>query len=74
MASAGAQCEHVNHVSSQLPYVINVVAVVFLTYIVAGLTQGLGIFASGAISWVVGLVLLVVSLILWKKRSIAKSK
>ncbi len=58
MASAGAQCNHVNHVSSQLPYAISVAGVSFLTYIVAGFTQGLGIVASGLISWVVGLALL----------------
>ena len=63
MASAGAQCEHVNHVSSQLPYVIHVSAVVFVTYIIAGLTQGLGIVASGIISWVVGTALLIASLL-----------
>ena len=67
MASAGAQCEHVNHVSTQLPYVIHVVAVSFVTYLVAGLTQGLGIVASGLISWIVGAVLLVGSLIVRKK-------
>lgn len=67
MASAGAQCEHVNHVSSQLPYVIHVVAVSFVTYLVAGLTQSLGIVASGLISWIVGAVLLVGSLIVRKK-------
>ena len=67
MASAGAQCEHVNHVSSQLPYVMHVVFVSFITYIVAGLTQGLGIFASGVISWIVGGLLLLSSLIIRKK-------
>ena len=67
MASAGAQCEHVNHVSSQLPYVMHVVVISFVTYLVAGLTQGLGIVASGLISWIVGAVLLVGSLIVRKK-------
>lgn len=67
MASAGAQCEHVNHVSTQLPYVMHVVFVSFITYIVAGFTQGLGIFASGVISWIVGAVLLTGSLIIRKK-------
>lgn len=67
MASAGAQCEHVNHVSSQLPYVVHVCVVVFVTYIIAGLTQGLGLFASGIISWVIGTALLVSSLLLRKK-------
>ncbi|MCR4823713.1 MAG: Na+/H+ antiporter NhaC family protein [Treponema sp.] len=67
MASAGAQCEHVNHVSSQLPYVIHVVAISFVTYLVAGFTQGLGLLASGIISWITGSVLLVLSLLLRKK-------
>lgn len=39
MASAGAQCEHVNHVSTQLPYAIVAAAVSFVTYIVAGFAQ-----------------------------------
>ena len=39
MASAGAQCEHVNHVSTQLPYAIVAAAVSFVTYIVAGFVQ-----------------------------------
>ena len=34
MASAGAQCEHVNHVSTQLPYAMVAAAVSFLTYII----------------------------------------
>ena len=67
MASAGAQCEHVNHVATQLPYVTHVVAVSFVTYVIAGFTQGLGIVASGIISWIVGASLLVGSLIIRKK-------
>ncbi len=39
MASAGAQCNHVNHVSTQLPYAIVVAAVSFLTYILAGFVK-----------------------------------
>ena len=36
MASAGADCEHVSHVSTQLPYAISVAVISFITYIVAG--------------------------------------
>ncbi len=36
MSSAGAQCNHVNHVSTQLPYAITVACVSFVTYIIAG--------------------------------------
>ena len=39
MASAGAQCNHVNHVSTQLPYAIVAAAVSFVSYIIAGFVQ-----------------------------------
>ena len=39
MASAGAQCDHVTHVSTQLPYAVSVAVISFLTYIVAGFVQ-----------------------------------
>ena len=39
MASAGAQCEHVNHVMTQLPYAVTCAVVSFVTYIVAGFVQ-----------------------------------
>ena len=37
MASAGAQCDHVAHVSTQLPYAITVAGVSFVAYVIAGL-------------------------------------
>ena len=36
MSSAGAECEHLNHVSTQIPYAIYVAAVSFVCYVVAG--------------------------------------
>ncbi len=39
MASAGAQCDHVTHVSTQLPYAITVAGVSFVSFIVAGFVQ-----------------------------------
>jgi len=36
MASAGGQCDHINHVSTQLPYALTVAGVSFVTYIIAG--------------------------------------
>lgn len=63
MASAGAQCDHVNHVSTQLPYVLVVAAISFVTYIVAGFTQ------SAWISLPVGIVLLVAALAVIKNMS-----
>ena len=52
MSSAGAGCEHIKHVNTQLPYACTVAAVSFLTYIVAGFTK------NAVISIVFGLVLL----------------
>ncbi len=36
MSSAGARCNHLNHVSTQLPYAMTVAAVSFVSYIIAG--------------------------------------
>ena len=36
MASAGAQCDHINHVSTQLPYALTVAGVSAVSYIIAG--------------------------------------
>ena len=69
MASAGAQCDHVNHVATQLPYAFSVAAVSFVTYVVAGFTQSMGIVASAVISWVVGLAALFGFLIFMKKKT-----
>ncbi|MBQ9514708.1 MAG: Na+/H+ antiporter NhaC family protein [Ruminococcus sp.] len=39
MSSAGAQCNHINHVSTQLPYAMTVAGVSFVSYIIAGFVQ-----------------------------------
>ena len=70
MASAGAECKHVHHVSSQLPYALTVAAVSFLTFVVAGFTQQLGIIACAAISWVSGIAMLFSAL--WVLRRISR--
>lgn len=61
MASAGAQCEHVNHVSTQLPYAIVAAAVSFITYILAGFVQ------NPFISLAFGVVLMLGSLFVIKR-------
>ena len=63
MASAGAQCNHVNHVSTQLPYAVSVAVISFITYIVAGFVQ------SAWISLPVGVVLTLGYLLFMKKRT-----
>ncbi len=49
MASAGAQCDHVSHVSTQLPYALTVAAVSFVSFIIAGYVQNVFIALPVAI-------------------------
>ncbi len=39
MSSAGGQCNHLNHVSTQLPYAISVAAISFVMYVISGFVQ-----------------------------------
>ena len=57
MSSAGAQCDHINHVSTQLPYAISIAGCSFLAYVVGGLTQNGWIGLAVAAVATVGLVL-----------------
>ena len=58
MASAGAQCDHVTHVSTQLPYALTVAAVSFVAYIVAGLVPNAFIALPVAIALMLGALVL----------------
>ncbi len=66
MASAGAQCKHVNHVSTQLPYALLVAAISFVTYIIAGFTQ------NAWISLPIGIVMTIAVLLFIKKMTATK--
>ena len=74
MASAGAQCNHVNHVSTQLPYAMTVAAVSFVTYVIAGFVQNAWICLPIGIILMTG-TLFVIRAITGKegKRSIAST-
>ncbi len=61
MASAGAQCFHLNHVNTQLPYALTVAGISAVAFVVAGMTRNI------FISWIVGVVVLIGVLILAKK-------
>lgn len=63
MASAGAQCNHVNHVTTQLPYAVIAAAISFVTYIIAGFSQ------SAWISLPIGILLMLATLFIIKKLS-----
>ncbi len=49
MSSAGAQCNHINHVSTQLPYAITVAAVSFVSFIIAGFVKNVYISLAAAV-------------------------
>ncbi len=54
MASAGAQCDHVNHVSTQLPYAITCAAVSFVCYVIAGFVPNAFVMLPVAIILMLG--------------------
>ena len=62
MASAGAQCEHLDHVSTQLPYALTVAIVSFTGFIVAGFVQNV------YITWLVSAALLLGVLLFLRAR------
>ena len=66
MASAGAQVNHLEHVSTQLPYASTVAIVSFVTYIFAGFVQ------SALISFIFGAVLMVATLFVIRSREAKK--
>ena len=70
MASAGAHCYHLNHVSTQIPYGVTVAAVSFVSYIIAGLVQNVVICMIIAIALLV-VTLFVIKAIVTKKHASA---
>ena len=67
MASAGAQCDHITHVSTQLPYAITVAVVSFVNYIIAGFLQ------NAVICLLIGAALTVAALFILKKMTASKA-
>ena len=70
MSSAGAHCNHIDHVETQLPYAISVAAISFVTYILAGL---LNMADLTILALPIGAVLTVLFLIVMKKRTVKKN-
>ena len=61
MSSAGAECNHINHVSTQMPYAITVAGISFVMFILAGFVQN---------AWIclpIGVVLTIATLLVIKK-------
>jgi Na+/H+ antiporter NhaC len=66
MASTGAQCDHVNHVSTQLPYAFTVAVVCAVGYLLAGFVQNVFVVLGCSILMMLGVLFII--------RSISKSK
>lgn len=69
MASAGGHCEHVNHVSTQLPYALTVAAVCLVGYLVIGVLQAIGLAALSWVALPVGIALLIGTLFVIRTRT-----
>ena len=67
MASAGANVNHVEHVSTQLPYALTVAAVSFVCYIVAGFIQ------NALLCLAIGVVLLLAALFILRSFAARKN-
>ena len=54
MSSAGGQCNHLNHVSTQLPYSITVAGISFVMYLISGFVQNVAILLPVGIAITIG--------------------
>jgi Na+/H+ antiporter NhaC len=68
MSSAGGQCNHLNHVSTQIPYAITVAAISFVMFVISGFVQ------NAFICLPLGIVLTVATLFVIKTVTAKKSK
>ena len=68
MSSAGGQCNHLNHVSTQIPYAVTVAAISFIMYIIAGFVQ------NWIICLLIGIALTIATLFVIKKITESKAK
>ena len=62
MSSAGAQCVHVDHVSTQIPYAMSVAGISFVTYIIAGFVK------NPFVPFIIGTAAIIGGVILLKKK------
>lgn len=77
LASAGAECNHVDHVNTQLPYAILVAVIATVSYVIAGLCASLGGILSAIIMWAATLVMFAAAVFLIKlilKKKVQKSE
>ena len=66
MSSAGGQCNHLNHVSTQIPYAVSVAVISFVMYIISGVVQNIAIALPVAVILTIGF-LFVMKMVVTKK-------
>lgn len=66
LASTGGNCNHVDHVKTQLPYATLVAVISFVSYIVAGLLASFGSVISAVAMWAVALVIFAIVIVVIK--------
>ena len=72
MASTGAQCDHVNHVSTQLPYALTVAGVSIVGYIISGFVQNVFIVLGCSVLIMIA-TLFILKMISGKKQNSSKA-
>ena len=73
MASTGAQCDHVNHVSTQLPYVMTVAGISLVCYIIAGFVQNVFVLLGIGVAMLTALMLILYFINKRKKAKVSES-
>lgn len=73
MASAGAHSDHVNHVSTQLPYAFTVAAVAFIGYIFAGIIGYSSENSVALISLPIVIIIMIATILIIKKITVKKA-
>lgn len=74
MASAGGHCNHVNHVTTQIPYVITVAAVCCAGYAIIGVLNALKLMQFAIIALPVSIILLIIVLFIIRAMTGGKEK
>ena len=67
MSSAGAQCNHVNHVSTQLPYAFSVAGISFVTYLICGILLTAGMSNPVWVGLPLGIILTIAFIFVMKR-------
>ncbi|MBO5071087.1 MAG: Na+/H+ antiporter NhaC family protein [Roseburia sp.] len=74
MASAGGQCNHVNHVATQIPYVLVVCAVCCVGYAIIGVFNAVGLLNLAILALPISIVILIATLLVIRKYSGGKEE